>query len=290
MRIKSMNESQKTTVYTAGASNRAVISHLRDIVRDFPQAHELGMRLFKRNIKAFYRQSLLGFSWALLPPLATAALWIFLRGSNVVTMEDTGIRYPIFVLTGAVLWQIFSEALLAPVTQLTDNRVILSKINIPREGLLLAGAYELLFNIGVKAILLALVFVYFRQSVSFHSLLLVPLGIFAISLAGFSIGLTLTPLGMLYKDVSRGFAVILPFFMYLTPVVYPAPREGMISLIMKWNPLAPLVNQTRNWLTAQPGQDLPFFLLFTLGFAGLFLLTLVVYRISIPMVIERIGS
>lgn len=285
-----MSKRQKITVYTAGRTNRAFVGHLRDIVSEFPRAHELGLRLFKRNIKALYRQSLLGFGWALLPPIVTASLWIILRSSNVVIMEETGVSYPIFVLTGTILWQVFSEAILFPLTQLTDNRAILSKINIPHEGLLLAGAYELLFNIGIKVLLLALLYVYFRQTVSLPSLLFVPLGIFALSLAGFSIGLMLTPLGMLYKDINRGLTVLLPFFMYLTPVVYPTPNEGTISLIMLWNPLTPLVNQTRNWLTSQPGQDLPFFCLFTLGFATLFLLTLVVYRIAMPMVIERIGS
>lgn len=285
-----MSEKQLMTVYSAEASNRSVIAHLRNIKVELPQAHELGVRLFKRNLKALYRQSLLGFGWALLPPLATATLWIFLRGNNVVNMENTGISYPVFVLTGTILWQTFSEAVLAPLTQVTDNRAMLSKINIPREGLLLAGIYELLFNIVVKALLLALVYAYFRQEVSLPSLLFAPLGVLAVTLAGFSIGLALTPVGMLYKDINRGLTVLLPFFMYLTPVVYPVPREGMIALIMRWNPLAPLITQTRNWLTAQPVYDMPFFWGYTLAFTLLFIIGLVVFRLSMPMIIERIGA
>jgi lipopolysaccharide transport system permease protein len=68
-----MSEKQLMTVYSAEASNRSVIAHLRNIKFELPQAHELGVRLFKRNLKALYRQSMLGFGWALLPPLATAA-------------------------------------------------------------------------------------------------------------------------------------------------------------------------------------------------------------------------
>jgi lipopolysaccharide transport system permease protein len=285
-----MMRNKKVITYSAEASGHSIVAHLRDIVDGLPQAHELGYRLFKRNLLALYRQSLLGFGWALLPPLATAALWILLRGNNVVNMEETGIPYPVFVLTGTLLWQIFSEAILAPLTQVTDNKVMLSKINIPREGLLLAGAYELLFNIGVKALLLALVYAYFHQVVSLPGLLFAPMGILAISLAGFSIGLALTPIGMLYKDISRGLAVVLPFFMYLTPVVYPVPRQGTIALIMKWNPLASLIIQTRNWFTAQPMYDMHLFWIYTSAFALLFLVALVAYRISMPIIIERIGS
>ncbi len=285
-----MKNPDKITVYSAQAVNRSVFTHLKDVLRDLPQAHELGFRLFKRNLKALYRQSLFGFAWALFPPLATAGLWIFLRGNSVVTMDDTGISYPVFVLTGTILWQIFNEAILAPLKEVTANKAMLSKINIPREGLLLSGIYELIFNIIVKMFLLAIMFVYFHQTASFTSLLMVPLGIFAISLAGFAIGLALTPLGMLYNDINKGLSVILPFMMYLTPIVYPTPREGTIGVLMKLNPLATLIPQTRNWFTAQPVYDMQLFWIFTIAFALLFLISLIIYRLAMPMIIERIGA
>lgn len=285
-----MKKSQQITVYSADVVRHSVVSHLWDIMNDLPQAHELGFRLFLRNLKGIYRQSFLGIGWALLFPLATAALWVFLRGNNIVNMSDTGVSYPVFVLTGTMLWQIFSEAILAPLTQVTQNKTILSKINIPREGLLISGIYELLFNIVIKILLLLIIYGYFHQPIVLSSFIFVPVGIFALSLAGFSIGLILTPLGMIYQDVNRGLAVLLPFFMYLTPVVYPVPEKGNISLIMKLNPLSTLITQTRNWFTAQPVYDLEVFLIITIAFALLFLIFLVVYRLSMPMIIERIGS
>ena len=286
----SMNRRGNITVYSAGVTNRSLAFHLREIAGELPQAHELGFRLFRRNLTALYRQSLLGFSWALLPPLATAALWIFLRSNNVVSMEETGTSYPVFVLSGAILWQVFSEAILAPLTQVTENKVMLSKINIPREGLLLSGLYQLIFNTIVKIILLAFVFLAFHQTVSLSGLAFVPVGLFAIGLAGFSIGLLLTPLGMLYQDINRGLGVLLPFFMYLTPTVYPVPREGVVGLVMKFNPIATFITQTRNGLTAQPLYDIQLFWVYVSGFALLLMVSLVAYRLSMPMIIERIGS
>jgi lipopolysaccharide transport system permease protein len=285
-----MYEKQKTVTYSSQSSNRHIFGHLKDIRDTLPQSHELGLRLFKRNLKALYRQSLLGFFWAILPPLATAALWIFLRGNNVIQMEETRVPYPVFVLTGTMLWQIFSEAVSAPINQMTQNKSMLTKINIPHEGLLLSGIYELVFNIFIKVVLLGLVYLYYHQRSSFSSLVFVPIGILSISLAGFSIGLILAPLGMLYQDINRGLAVLLPFFMYLTPVVFPMPEQGYVSMIMKLNPLSPLISETRNWFIAQPVADLRLFIIFTLVFASLFVACLVAYRISIPMVIERMGS
>ena len=281
---------ETVTVYSAENSKLSIFAYLRDIVNDLPQAHELGFRLFKRNLAALYRQSLLGFAWAILPPLANAALWIVLRGNNVISVQDTGVPYPIFVLIGTMLWQIFSEAILAPLTQVTENKIMLSKINIPRERLLLSGLYQLIFNTFIKILLLVGVFFFFHQVVQLSSLIFVPLGLIAISLAGFSIGLLLTPLGMLYQDINRGLSIILPFFMYLTPTVYPAPQDGRIGLIMRFNPIAVFITQTRNWFIAQPVGDIQFFWIYTCMFALIFLVALVIYRLSMPMIIERIGS
>jgi len=285
-----MTRKENIIVYSAKAPKLSLFNHLHQIVSELPQAHELGFRLFKRNLKALYRQSILGFGWALFPPLATAALWIFLNSNNVVSMADTGISYPVFVLTGTLLWQIFSEAISAPLNQITDNKAMLSKINIPREGLLLSGLYQLIFNMTIKIFLLIGIFFAFRQVISFSSLVFVPVGLFAICLTGFAIGLFLTPLGMLYQDINRGLAVFLPFFMYLTPTVYPVPRDGMIGLIMKLNPVAIFITQTRNWFTAQPVNDMQFFWIYVIVFTLVFMVALVTYRISMPIIIERIGS
>jgi lipopolysaccharide transport system permease protein len=285
-----MNKYEKITIYSAETSRHSLLTHLRDIMRAFPQSHELGFRLFSRNITALYRQSLLGFAWALLPPLATAALWIFLRGNNVVRMEETGVSYPIFVLTGTMLWQVFSEAISAPLIQTTENKAVLSKVNIPHEGLLLSGLYQLLFNIGIKVLLLVVVLIAFREEFIFSSFVFVPVGLCAISLAGFSIGLLITPIGMLYQDINRGLAIILPFLMYLTPTVYPAPRDGFVGLIMRINPIAVFITETRSWLTAQPVYDMPLFWLYLVVFFFLLLIAIIIYRLSMPIIIERIGS
>jgi len=82
-----MDQHQRITIYNADTVDRSFFKHFQAIIRELPDAHELGYRLFIRNVKAMYRQSLLGFTWALLPPLFTAGIWIFLRGNNVIKSE-----------------------------------------------------------------------------------------------------------------------------------------------------------------------------------------------------------
>jgi dTDP-4-dehydrorhamnose reductase len=74
-----------------------------------------------------------------------------------------------------------------------------------------------------------IVYLFFRQAASLTSLACAPLGIFALGQPGFSIGLALAPLGMLYQDISRGLGVLLPLFMYLTPVVYPTWARMLVE-------------------------------------------------------------
>ncbi len=284
-----MDQHQKITVYSADTTDRSVISHIRDIFADLPEAHELGYRLFKRNIMAMYRQSVLGIAWAIFPPLVTAGLWIFLRGNNVMSFGDTEIPYPVFVLVGTMLWKIFTESIMAPLQSINQNKAMLIKINIPREGLLLSGVYGILFNVVIKIFLLAIIFVAFKQTVSLSVIWVLP-GILSIIICGFSIGLLLTPIGMLYKDIQRGLGIALPFLMYLTPVIYPPPKEGAVELIMKVNPMATLLVQTRNWFTSQPVEHLDMFLIYTAAFVFLSFFALMIFRISMPMIIERIGS
>ncbi len=183
-----MDQHQKITVYSADTTDRSVVSHFRDIFRELPAAHELGYRLFKRNIMAMYRQSLLGIAWALFPPLITAGLWIFLRGNNVMTFGETNVPYPVFVLVGTMLWQIFTESIMTPLKSINTNKAMLTKINIPREGLLLSGIYEVLFNVIIKILLLAVIFIAFKQPISMSVIWVIP-GILSIIICGFSLGL-----------------------------------------------------------------------------------------------------
>jgi len=280
---------QKITIYSAKRGEGSSTISLKSFLTELPQAHELGIRLFKRNLKAQYRQSLLGITWALFPPLITAGLWIFLRANNVMRMDATVISYPVFVITGTMLWQVFSESIMSPIKNVSMNKSMLVKINIPREGLLLSGIYEVSFNILIKFFMLGIIYLFFQQVVSIQ-LLLVPIGIVVIMLTGFSIGLVLTPIGLLYTDISKGLGLVLPFLMYLTPVVYPQPTEGMAGMLMKINPMASLITVTRNWFTAQPVEQMGMFWIYTAFFLVVLFFGWIIYRLSMPIIIEKSGS
>jgi lipopolysaccharide transport system permease protein len=279
----------KVITYVPNSSKTAFFSSLIAIFKDIRPAHELAVRLFKRDVKSQYRQSFLGFFWMIVPPLLTAGLWIFLNNNKVVNVGETDIPYPLFVMVGTMLWQVFVEGVNQPLSSVNSNNSMLTKINFPREALLLTGFYTIMFNLGPKLLVLAAVFYFFKIEPAL-SLLYFPLGVLMISLTGFAIGLMLTPIGLLINDVARGLVVLLPFVMYLTPVIYPAPASGQVALVMKFNPLAILINSTRDWLSGHLDYIPDEFIMLS-GFTLLFLMIgMLAYRISMPIITERFGG
>lgn len=267
----------------------SILATFKKIGQDFPKSHQIALRLFKRDLKARYRQSLLGLFWAVFPPVLTASLWIFLKNHKVANFGETTIPYPVFVFTGTMLWQIFSESFNKPLQTIRANKSVLIKINLPTEGLILSGFYDTVFKTSIKVGLLCIVFFAFNLSPTWN-LALFPIGIFSLVLCGFALGMFIVPIGMLYTDIKQFVTIGLPFLMYLTPVVYPMPESGTVGLIMKLNPMAILINETRNMFTGQSLESLaPFFLLISILFIFL-LLGLLIFKKSIPMIIERTGS
>ena len=277
-----------STIYDAREKvnwGKVIIGLIQGIIH----GHGLGVQLFKRNLKAQYRQSLLGFTWALLPPVIVSITWIVLQGSSVVSVTVPGISYPIFVMTGTLLWQIFTDSVLMPLKNVTLNKSILVKINFPREALLISGVYEVLFNVLIKVIILVFIYVWFNQNIGIEMLYSF-FGILCLMSFGLGIGIILTPIGMLFQDIQRGITILLPFLMYLTPVIYPMPTTGRFAAIMQYNPLAGLIPVIRDWLILQTPENMDMFVLFSAtGFVLLFL-ALIIYRVALPIIIERIGA
>ncbi|MCB0397833.1 MAG: ABC transporter permease [Flavobacteriales bacterium] len=284
-----MKQKIQSRTYAAGKARLALFPILIEIFRELRQSHELGYRLFVRNLKATYRQSILGFTWALLPPLVTAALWIFLRENNVMVTQATDIQYPVFVLVGTILWQVFTESILGPLTSITSNKAMLVKINVPREGIFLGAIYQVLFNLLIKAGMLVVIYFFYKQQVGGY-IVYAPLGLAAIVLFGFSIGLLLAPIGLLYTDIQRALALSLPFLMYLTPVVYPVPTNSFFASLMKYNPMATLIPEVRNLCVGLPLETPGRFMMYTGVAFFILIFGLVVYRVSLPVIIERSGS
>lgn len=267
-----------------------LIQTFRSFATEFSVAHSLGYRFAERNIRSKYRQSALGILWAFLPPIATAFIWIILYKANIINIRDVGAPYPLFVITGTMLWSVFANALLMPMQVMQGNRSILVKINFPREALIINAFYEILFNAGIAFIIIIIELFVFRVHVGYESLLFIP-AVFLLILFGMALGLLLLPVSLLYKDVQFALPSVLQFAMYLTPVVYAKPLYEGATKIMALNPVTPVLTSARAWLLGLDS-GVPVWQIIAVFIASVILLLIgiILQRITVEILIERMGS
>lgn len=270
-------------------NNTKIGKLFKESMADIVSSRFLAKQLAVRDIKAQYRQSYLGIIWAFVTPLTTAFVWMFLNSTGTIKLSDTGIPYPVYAFSGTLIWSIIVEAINSPTASTNGAKGIMSKINFPKEALIISGIYKLLFNSSVKIVLL-IVFVFF-YGIGFHSsLLLFPFAILGAILFGTTIGLFLTPIGMLYKDIQKIVSMGLGLLMYITPVVYAIPKEGIMKTIMEWNPFTPLILTTRDFVIGAEPIYLSYFIGIIAICIPLFIVGLLIYRISIPIIVERMSA
>ncbi len=257
--------------------------------RDLLASRELAWRLFVRDLNAQYRQTFLGYLWAFLPPLVASMTFIFLNSQGIVKIETPGIPYPAFAMMGTLLWQVFVDSIQSPAQSVGAAKAMLTKINFPREAVLLGGFYMVLFNFFIRLLLVAEVMIWWHV-VPATTVLMFPVAMAALFVCGYAIGLAITPLSALYGDVTRGIPIIAQFWMLLTPVVYPPRTTGLAGWLATWNPVSPLITTAREALTGQDLSLLPsFIIIFALAVLAVFL-GLIGFRLAMPILIERMGG
>src|SRR5581483_4601384 len=239
--------SAMTRVYTPDSPVRRPRAFLRTIVTDARAVRTLAWRLFVRDIAAQYRQTAIGYLWAALPAVVSALVWVVLQRVGVLSVKTGSVPYIAYVLVGTMFWQLFLDALNAPLTQLNMNRSMLNRVSFPTEAIFVSGAAQVVFSFAIKLVVLAVVLAASGAPVKWTApAALLPA--FALLLLGTTIGIVLTPVGMLFQDVQQGMNAIVGPLMFLTPVIYSVDQAGVLGRYMRFNPLTPVFQVTRELL------------------------------------------
>lgn len=251
-----------TPVYIYNADQRGGDWRLK--LRELRQYRYLLRNLVVRDLKARYKNSVLGILWSILNPL-------FLMGVFTVlfsVMANGQIRqYPIFVLTGLIPWNFFSGALVSGTVSVTGNSALVKKVYFPRELLPASALLSNLVNFFF-AFLVLIVFLYvFGIGLTVHALwvpvLLLTQLIFTLGLC-----LLLGSLTVFYRDVLMILEVVTLAWFFLTPVFYSLEMFGNSATIlgitfvpaqvMRWlNPMASIIDGYRTVLWGTYGSNGP---------------------------------
>lgn len=280
---------QPHTIYSGDSESRNITSIFREIIGELYNSRHVVLQVFLRDLKAAYRKSYLGYLWAIIPGLTTTIVWFFLNSQNIIAVGETPIPYPLYVMIGSTLWLFFTQAIQSPMNSFTAGSSVFMKLKVSPMAFILAGFGGLLFDLLLKMAVMIPVCFYFGIIPPGNSFYLFPLGVLGILACGTGIGILLIPLGSLYNDVQKLVSFSLGFLMYLTPVVYPAPKDGFAATLVNLNPGTYLLGAARDWLTFGTSDYTHGFVVIVVISCATTLIGLAILKIVMPHLVARMG-
>lgn len=195
-----------------------------------------------REIKRKYSRSYLGILWSVLNPLLSMTV-ISLIFSQIFRRSIE--NFPIYYLTGYILWLAFTGATNAAMTTLVDNKSMLIKVKLPMEIFILARVYTALVNFGYSLVAYVVILLVFHITPKW-TMLLFPVIVVFLFLFALGISYILAVAYVFFGDVKHLYSVLLTLWMYCSGIFYPVERlEGAIRAVIDNNPLFNFIDCAR---------------------------------------------
>lgn len=231
--------------YTPRGVRRNGEAGWRVMLRELSESRRLIWLLMLRDISVRYRQSILGYIWAVVPQIVTVGVFAFLHASRVLPIGGTRIAYVAYALWGISVWQLFAGCLSNCTTSLVSSGSLVTKVNFPREALVIAALGQPVFDFFVRLVPVITVFVWYDVVPSW-GIVFVPLALLPVILMALGLGFVLSITNLVIRDTGNALGMVLAVGMFLTPVLYPPPVRWPFFLVNLLNPLSPLVTASQD--------------------------------------------
>jgi lipopolysaccharide transport system permease protein len=213
-------------------------------VRELWAYRELLFMLTMRDIKVRYKQTVLGFGWAIIQPVMLMIVFGVFFG-RLAKMPSDGYPYPIFVYAALLPWTFFAQAVTASSNSLINSAQLVSKVYFPRLVIPMAALGGNLLDFVISAGVLLLIMVYYKVSWSLN-LLLTPLLLIGLIVTALGVGTLLSALTVAYRDFRHVVPFMMQFWLFATPVVYPT---SLVPAAWRWafylNPMVGIIDGFR---------------------------------------------
>jgi lipopolysaccharide transport system permease protein len=232
-----------------------------------------------RDIKVKYKQTILGFVWAILQPLIMMLIFTFFFGKTL-NIDTGNIPYPVFVYSGLLLWNIFSNGLSSAGNSMVNNANIIKKIYFPRLIIPISSILVALFDFFMSLIVFIGIIIYYKIDISiFRMLVFFPISIILATISCFGPGCLLAALNVKYRDVRYVIPFLIQVLLFLTPVIYPTSivQNIYIKYLMAINPMTAPINLFRHAVIGKEF-DANIFLISTFSSIVLFIIGIYYFR------------
>lgn len=258
---------------------------LSESLKDLRRSGPMAWALAQREISGEVRRTSLWWVGTVVSVLTLTALATAMRGAGVLTVSESTMPYPVFVMLGAVVWTTFLDALQAPIRGLRTEAAFLVETTSSVESVLLASLGPVMLRLLAKVVVLGMAMAWFGclPALTFP-LAAAPLGLAL--LLGFAIGLSLAPLSLLFTEIPTMIDSSSVVLFLITPVCF-TPPPGLVGRLMTFNPLGALMTTTRELCTiGWPAFDVPLIMAAVLPALAL-IAGSVVCRLALPVVLEH---
>ena len=224
-------------------------------LRELWRFRELVLFMTWRDLMVHYKQTVLGASWAILKPFMTMVVFSIFFGQLAGVPSD-GIPYPVFSYTALLPWELFTAALSVASRSLVQNRQMITKIYFPRIILplssILAGLVDFMF-----AFLVLIAMMFYYQITPTPAVWTLPLFLLLAMVTALGVGLWLSALNVMYRDVNYILPFLTQFWLFITPIAYPASMvPDKWRLLYSLNPMTGVVEGFR-WALLGSQQSSP---------------------------------
>ena len=219
---------------------------MKEFLKGFTQYDDLLKLLVRRDVVLKYRRSFMGYLWSILNPLLVMLVMVAVFNTMFRFNVD---NYPIYLLTGQMLFSLFSEATSQALNSITGSAVLMKKTNVPKYiftiSRVTSSLVTLLFSLGALIVVLLLT----RTHVTWIALLF-PLVILQEFVFCIGVGLFFAAASVYFRDMQHIWSVVLTAWMYLTPIFYPVDQIPQVLARWIWvlNPINSYIMQFRSLL------------------------------------------
>src|SRR5947208_1980951 len=211
-------------------------------------ARELLYFFVWRDIKIRYKQTAIGVAWAVLQPVLTMLVFSLFFG-QLAKMPSHGLPYPVFYYSALLPWMYFSTSLQNATNTIVEQQGVITKVYFPRLVLPLAAVLSGLLDFAVSFVVFLAMMVYYRVAPG-PAILWFPAFLSLAVLTALGVGLWLSALNAIYRDVRYVLPFLVQFWMFASPVAYPS---SLVPERWRWlyglNPMAGVIEGFRWALT-----------------------------------------
>jgi len=205
-----------------------------------------------RDIKVRYKQTVIGAAWAILQPVLTMMVFSLFFG-KLAKIPSQGLPYPVFYYCALLPWMYFATAMQSATNVVVEHQRVITKVYFPRVVLPVSSVLSGLLDFAISFVVFAAMMVYYRIAPTMAVVWLPAFTLLAI-LTALGVGLWLSALNALYRDVRYVLPFLVQFWMFASPVAYPS---SLVPEKWRWfyglNPMAGVIEGFR-WALTGHGQ------------------------------------